>query len=177
MRTFLAINLKSEIREEIKQLIDKISDPACKKVKPENFHLTLKFLGEVDQKQIEPLRQKLKGSINHDKFMMKVEGTGVFPSTDYIKVVWVGASGKFQPLVSQINQTTEEIKQRDHEFHPHITIARVKSKPREKLKQLIKNNQEKRFGSQVVKSFSLMKSELNSEGPVYETLQEFKLGE
>lgn len=175
MRTFLAVDLNQEIRGKISQISNRISDPACKKVKPENYHITLNFLGEIDNSEVENLKEELSSCINHGKFTMKVKGTGVFPSMDYIKVVWVGSSGNFDPLVDQIEQVTKGIKERDHEFHPHVTIARVKSKPKDQLKRLINENKDREFGSQQVDKFSLVKSELTSRGSVYKTLQEFGL--
>lgn len=175
MRAFLAIDLAQAVRQRITDLSEKINDPACNKVEPENYHLTLKFLGDVEPARIEKLKGDLK-QVEHEPFDVEVKGVGVFPKLSYIKVVWVGANGDFQPPVSQINSLTEDIKQRDHEFHSHITIARVKSRPKDKLKQLIRDNQEKEFGLQNVNKFVLKRSELKPDGPVYENLEEFKLG-
>ena len=174
MRTFIAVELEDEIKRNITSFSEEISDPACKKVKPENFHITLKFLGDVDKQRIEKLKEELK-AVEHEPFEMEVKGTGVFPNIYYIKVLWVGAEGKFDPMVSQINTVTHDIKKRDNEFHPHITVARVKSKPRENLKEVINENKNKGFGSQRVEKFVLMKSELEPEGPVYENVKFFEI--
>lgn len=175
MRAFIAIDLAQAVRQRIADLSEKIDDPACNKVEPENFHMTLKFLGDVEPARIEKLKGELT-AVKYEPFDVEVKGAGVFPKLSYIKVIWVGANGDFQPLVDRIDSITQDIKTRDHNFHPHITIARVKSKPKKELKQLIRDNENRKLGSQQVDKFVLKKSELKSDGPVYETLREFKLG-
>ena len=87
MRTFIAIELPETIKEYLKEIQKELTGIKASFVK--DFHLTLKFLGEVSEDKIEKIEEKLK-EVNFEPFKVTLSNTGVFPSESYIRVVWVG---------------------------------------------------------------------------------------
>jgi len=171
MRLFVAIDLDQE--SYFQQIQEKI--PETKATYPKIFHLTLKFLGETDKQQ--EIAQALE-KIKFKTFKLKTTKIGIFPSENYIRVVWLGLedNNELKKLQQDVEKLLEPFKfKKDHVFHPHITLARIKFiKPAqkkdfiEKLKQI--KIEEKEFQ---VKEFKLIKSELTREGPIYEDVKVF----
>jgi 2'-5' RNA ligase len=173
MRLFLAINLPKEIKNQIVELGEMLKDYArLKCVEEKNLHITLKFLGESDT---DTVISALEG-VAFKPFVASLRGLGTFPNMDYIKVIWAGCekgSDEIVTLHDRIESVLNEFK-KDNNFHPHATIARVKS-VRDK-KGLVDSIQQSRdFGELEVKSFELMKSELLIDGPQYEIIKSFNL--
>jgi len=170
MRLFVAIDLDEE--DYFKKIQEQI--PEAKSTYAKTFHLTLKFLGETDKKdEIVEVLKKIK----FKSFKLNTTHIGVFPSENYIKVVWVGLDDNKDliKLQEDIEKTLEPFNfKKDFDFHPHITLARIRFIPDkkgfiEKLKQI--KPEKKEFD---VKEFKLIKSELTSEGPVYENVEFFE---
>ncbi|MFH1511326.1 MAG: RNA 2',3'-cyclic phosphodiesterase [Candidatus Woesearchaeota archaeon] len=136
---------------------------------PKVFHLTIKFLGEVEDPK--PVIDALS-KVSFDRFSLVLSGFGVFPDKSSIRVVWVGLN----PIVDVANlhsQVDSLLGNPDSKWHPHITIARVKFiKDNSKISALLAHETEPLATE--VKSFSLYKSSLTSSGPIYERLAEFK---
>jgi 2'-5' RNA ligase len=171
MRVFIAIDLDEE--DYFKMIQKQI--PNIRASYPKTFHLTLKFLGETDKQEgiIKALKQ-----IKFKHFKLNTTKIGVFPSESYIRVVWLGLNENTSliKLQEDIEKALENFNfKKDFDFHPHITLARIKFiKPSEKenfVKELKKIKiTEKEFE---VKEFKLIKSELTKEGPVYEDISVF----
>ncbi len=170
MRLFIATEFKSE---EFSRLRNEFDIKGIKVVG--HFHLTWKFLGDVDEKQLPGIIKKLK-KIKAKKFKANSTNLGSFPSLWDIQVVLVGLDGKeIIGLKNEIEEALLEIFPKDKRFSAHITLGRVKfindkKVIQEKLKQEIKKEEFE------ISDFKLIKSELKPEGPEYTTIQEFKLG-
>ena len=170
MRLFIATEFKSEefsrLRREFNIKGIKVAD---------HFHLTWKFLGDVDEKQLPEIIKKLK-KIKASKFKVTSTNLGSFPSRWDVQVIWVGLDGKeITGLKNEIEETLLEIFPKDKRFSVHITLGRVKfindkKMIQEKLKQEISKEEFE------ISDFKLIKSELKPEGPEYTTLEEFNLG-
>jgi len=175
MRCFIAIELDSSFRFKIAEIQNRLAEDAIKPVEPQNLHLTLKFLGDMSEENVNEV-VKVLSTIKFDAFEMELSGIGVFPSTDRINVIWIGATGRVSELVREINlQLTKiGIPEDDRAFEAHLTIARVKRKP-EKLKERLKALENIHIGAQKVTSFVLKKSTLTSQGPIYEDVRKFEL--
>lgn len=177
MRLFIAIELPEEIKAELKEIQAKIDKNLAKLriVDPEKIHLTLKFLGEVEDSKIEKIKEKLK-EIEFEPFELKIKDIGVFPSEKYIRVVWVGLEpeDKVAGLQQKIDNSLLQMFKKEKDFKAHLTLARVKFvKEKEKFAESLKKIKvEEKFFK--VNSFKLIKSTLTPEGPVYEDLEEFK---
>ncbi len=149
-----------------------------KLVEPENIHITLKFLGDTDEKYIDVIEQKIKESVRAVKpFPITLRGTGVFPNQKYVKIIWVGIidNGQIEPIARAIDTSLAPLgfKKEARGFSPHLTIGRVKTaKNKEKLLNILEHYHEEEFTIQEVKSIVLKKSELTPKGPIYTTLKE-----
>ena len=175
MRLFIALNTPKEIGDYFKSIQSQLDKTIAKLRLTFSFHLTLKFLDEVDDKTADRIIIKLD-SIKSMPFVLKTENIGVFPNSNYIRVVWVGLSKNHEliSLQKNIDNVLEEFNfKKDFDFHPHITLARVSlvsdkerfSESIEKIK--IEEN------SFEVKKFVLYESDLTREGPIYKIKKEF----
>jgi 2'-5' RNA ligase len=176
MRLFIAVTLPDDIKEYIKDIQKQIpsDNNKIKLIPAEQLHLTLKFLGEVSEEKVDKIKSSLS-IVKVKHFKAALDGTGAFPSENYIRVVWVGLKPKngFIELQQNIDKSLLELFRPDKRFHPHVTIARVrfvedKKNFFEKVKKI--KVEEKEF---TVKSFKLVKSTLTGEGPVYEEIGSF----
>lgn len=177
MRLFIAINLPEELKAKIAKAVKNIDSPGLKKVGPENLHLTMKFLGEVDDKQLEAVKRKL-GGIKGECFKISLEGFGFFPNENYIKVVWVGVEEGHQEIINlqkEIDTLLSEVGfAKEKNFEPHLTIARVKFL--KDLKGLAEFAAKTKINATFeANSFELMESILRPGGPEYIIKSRFNL--
>ena len=176
IRTFIAVELPDRFLHEIEKIESELDIPGIKLVEPNLVHITMKFLGDINESDIEPITSALS-QINCSPFEARIKGIGVFPKPAYIKVIWLGAQGNFEALHKEVERVLLPFKfGEDHQFSPHATLARVKVL-REKalLLEKIKKLEDIDFGTMNVESISLKKSTLTPQGPIYETLKEIKL--
>jgi len=180
MRTFIGIDLPEEIKLNLKEVVDRLKKiKEAKPVKIENLHITLKFLGEVEEKEIEKIKERLKGCAkNFNSFDVEVKGVGVFPSEKKVRVLWIGAldDGYLKKLNKKIEEEMEKFGfEKEKEFVSHITVARFKSVPNLNLiKDLIEKYKDFLFGKFSVKNFQLYESKLTPDGPVYKIIENFE---
>jgi 2'-5' RNA ligase len=172
MRLFVAIDLDNE--DYFKQIQGQL--PETKATYPKVFHLTLKFLGETD-KQEEIIKALENIKFNH--FRLKTTEIGVFPSENYIRVVWLGLedNNDLKKLQEDIEKVLESFNfKKDHGFYPHITLARIKFIKQEEKKDFVEELKQIKFVEKEfdVKEFKLIKSELTGQGPIYEDAAKFQ---
>lgn len=167
MRTFIAIDVPEDISDKLKELQKKFENLASITF-PKIFHLTLKFLGEISEEQIEEVRNSLR-KVKFKPFNLELTEIGSFPDDKRINVLWIGVepADKVIELQEEIEQNLNGFA-RDLRFHPHITIGRVKFvKDKEGIKRLLKRKVEGKFRAE---NFRLIKGELMPEGPKYTNL-------
>jgi len=178
-RCFVALDLPRGIINELKriqEIIKKKNLFAGKFVEPENFHLTLKFLGELDETEVKEVKERL-GEIKFEGFESGLGGVGVFSSKykSYVRVVWVKLKGRqvFE-LQKKIDEYLKDLFEKEFRFMSHITIARVKHVgDKKKFLDHVKAIKVKKIGF-VIDKFFLKKSELKPEGVVYEDVEGYK---
>jgi 2'-5' RNA ligase len=186
MRAFIAIQCPDKLKDGVMEFQKKIENIGkLKTVERENIHMTLKFLGDVDEDKLDEIIRILDSIAKDDKnrkFKINLFSAGVFPNLDYIKVVWVGVSGGSGEILSLQQQIDEKLAplkfKKEKDFHPHFTVARVKFlSPQEKkeIRQVLSENSKINFGEFEFESFELMKSELTREGPIYSIVKKFEL--
>lgn len=171
MRVFIAIELPEEIKEKLRRI--KIKEEIAKIVYPSDYHLTLKFLGEIDKKKLEIVKRNLS-RIRFKGVKLKLEKIGYFPNPNYINVVWVGVTPKRKiiELKEKIDDALMELFPREKRFEPHITLGRVKFvKDKIRFKQDFEREFEESFDADC---FKLIKSELTEKGSKYEVLEEYR---
>ena len=191
MRTFISIELPDEVKKNITELVDELKNlnAAVKWVEPKNLHITLKFLGWVEEKNLDNLIELAQKAVEGSKsFKANFRGMGTFPEGKKPRVVWVGTAEGGDELC-KIAQGLEKtfskagFRKEEREFKSHITIGRVKEKaPRqiryeeiEKLKEKIKGLENEKFGETIVDRIYIMKSTLTKTGPIYEKVKEIML--
>ncbi|MBC7363984.1 MAG: RNA 2',3'-cyclic phosphodiesterase [Candidatus Aminicenantes bacterium] len=184
MRVFIAVDLEDSVKEQLANLIENLK-PAGRNIKwvaRENFHLTLKFLGEIDEGQVEIVREVLiKLSHQYRPFSLKLKGTGSFPpGQNRMRVIWVGLESG--PELFRLQKELEEELERkgfpkeERAFSPHLTLGRAKQpQNQEKLKKMLEKFSNREFGQMMVKEITLFQSILRPEGPVYKPLDKFEL--
>jgi len=176
MRLFIAIDIPKDIQNKIRKTQNQIKKYVIGTFpKPENLHLTLKFLGEVSEDDKDKLIQELK-KIKFKSFKLNLKGIGTFPSENYIRIIWIGSENNdIAKLAKTIEEPLKKFKfKKDHNYKTHLTIARVKNIPDKTV--LIDNLttlKEKDFGTFTIDSIKLYKSVLQTTGPVYTLIETF----
>lgn len=179
MRTFIAIEIPRQIKKKIDQLIaqEKNNQLPIKWTKFENLHITLKFLGEIDDvKKREIIHVLEETSKAFTPFIVNLDGIGCFPHPGNPRVLWIGVKhgvAMVTDIACNIEKSMVDIGfMKEKRFHAHVTIGRTR-KPCK-----IENILAKPFYSEdfSVESISLFKSNLTPQGPQYEILAKFKLG-
>ncbi len=172
MRLFIAIDF-NELKDYFIEL-QKLLPLNAKLSLTKEFHLTLKFLGEVQPNNVEKIISALK-NVKFHKFEVFLDSIGIFPTENYIRVVWVGLNPeeKVIELQNHIEKSLEKIFRKEKDFKAHITLARVKE-PEDK-KSFVEHVKKIKVESKKigVKDFRVIKSTLTSKGPVYEDLAVF----
>ncbi len=181
MRTFVAIELDTKIKNILSALIQKLntSNTNIRWIKSQGMHLTLKFLGEVGESKITEVESVL-GDIAADSspFPLHLKGTGTFPSGARIpRIVWIGIekNENLKNIQTRVENELHKIRfpKEKRNFHPHLTLGRVKGL--QNLQPVIKTLSEYKtsdFGIMSVDRLTLFKSTLKPSGAEYTILSE-----
>lgn len=187
MRTFIAIELPQDIKDILGRLQDKLKKCGAdvKWVKSDNIHLTLKFLGEIEEEKLNEINRIIE-DIAKDKpeFKVALFELGAFPNVNHPKIIWVGikdANNEIELIAEELEEKLESlgIPKEERKFSAHITIGRIKSqlnlnKLTEALNILRDEFLKEDLGFTVAK-ITVFKSTLNPSGPLYEHLKEVNL--
>ena len=198
IRAFLAVELSQELREEltvVQQELKQRIEPEMKRhtriswVQPGKIHLTIKFLGDMDEQVIDPLLVTVEQAIGRQTAVnVPLERLGVFPHPQNPRVLWIGPSENWEKgaearrvaeIHSAIEQACEGLSflRETKPFSPHLTLARIKVGERQVGVTLAKIGVLDRplaLGALAVESVVLMKSELKPTGSVYTKLWEVR---
>ena len=163
-----------------------MEEPAYVKwVSRENLHITLKFLGDVDKKEVPAInREAEKVAAQISPFELTIDKLSGFPNPGFPKVIWLGSNSPpdeiFQlqeNLESRLENLGFEKENRD--YVPHITLGRTKDENEAKIEQLgseLKSHRLDTNWTVSIDQVTLMKSTLKSSGPVYDPLVQLNLG-
>ena len=164
------------------ELMDAVkrSGADVKLVESHNVHITLVFIGEIQENKLDLVKEAM-AKLSFNSFKVKLKGTGAFPNLSRPRVVWVGIEEGLQELRAIRGTLLKELLGRgirpddEKEFSPHLTIGRVKG-PSNLLNliNVINEYQNVDFGEFVVNKVILFKSTLTPKGPIYDPLLEVK---
>lgn len=186
LRSFVALLLDSHLRERLAEAAGRLQQVGAgvKWVEPENLHLTLKFLGSVEEQRLPGVEQAIReAAAQGQAFSLSCAGLGAFPNLRRPRVVWAGVRQGIEELARLARSLDERLQALGFErqkrpFAGHITLGRVKSPVNlHKLTQAMQEQGDPDFGAMAVSAAHLMKSTLTPSGPIYSILQEFPLGE
>jgi 2'-5' RNA ligase len=182
MRLFVAIDLGENVMGNIISAEERLGsgDFDLKLVEPENLHLTLKFLGDVQESQKEQIERLISEAVKGvHAFMLSFEGVGYFGSARQMKVIWAGVkegSRDFVNLAKALDSRLSFIRREDHEPSPHLTIARVRSgRNGDMLLREVNSLRDVNMGEVPVKEIRLKQSVLTPQGPIYSDVKVFPL--
>lgn len=183
LRLFIAVELDPEIRERLAAIHECLPASTVRWVRPENLHLTLKFLGEVPQERILQIREALERVAHqHSPLEFVLEGVGAFPDFKRPAVLWVGVSSgqeALRRLARHLERELEGLGARPDKrgFLGHVTLGRVTRPGQAPLpEQAIRSLASGPLGTGRVAEFCLSSSQLQPTGPVYSVLHRFPLG-
>ncbi|MGA9508011.1 MAG: RNA 2',3'-cyclic phosphodiesterase, partial [Candidatus Sulfotelmatobacter sp.] len=129
MRLFVALDIDDTIRNRIARFLDDVRGfaPDARWVRSESWHITLKFIGEQSETQVEAIKRTLK-TIEADHFELNFRGYGFFPNERAAKVFWLGIDGdaKLTSLAASVDSKLIElgIQEEQHAYNAHLTLGR-----------------------------------------------------
>ena len=192
IRTFIAIELSTEARTALTDLQNRLKTivppRSVRWTVPQNIHLTLHFLGDVDTNDVEKISAVLdEATLAGPPFSLTLERLGCFPNISRPRIVWVGISGETETLLvlhldlGKRLQAAIGFSPDSRPYSPHLTIGRTKKGlPARHLKQLSQALQQEQgnighLAPLPVTEIRLIKSELKPTGPVYTPLSRASL--
>lgn len=185
IRTFIAVEVApttiASITSAIKELTPKL--PAIRWVAPANFHLTVKFLGDIETSQVDAIGAALQLALAlFPRCTINAKGLGVFPGVRQAKILWVGFFGdELARLAASIDRALLALGffAEPREFSPHLTIGRWRhvDRPADNLKQELARWRDRDFGATIVDRVILFHSVLKPTGAVYSQLKVIKLND
>ncbi|WP_324665204.1 RNA 2',3'-cyclic phosphodiesterase [Haloarcula sediminis] len=184
-RLFVSVDLDG-LADEVRSLQEPLADTAgLRLTDPEQAHVTLKFLGDTDPERVGDLVAELETAVAEsgvDPFEAHFGGLDVFPSLDYISVVWAGVRGghgdrKLTALHEAIEARTTAMgfDAEDHDFTPHATVARMDHAGGKARVQNIVTNTDPDVGRLRIEEVRLTESVLGENGPEYRTVDSVSL--
>lgn len=152
--------------------------PRAKWVRPENLHVTLKFLGETDPGKLRAIQKALSSIQDASAVTLSFRGLGFFPNEKRPRVFWVGmdGSGNLKTLADAIDREMHKLgfALENRPFTPHLTLARFEPPGlAPQLAATVKDNSAREFGSLTAREFRLIESKLKRTGAEYTTVQSF----
>ena len=194
MRLFVALDIDDAVRSRIGRFLDGVRGfaPDGRWVRPESLHVTLKFIGEKSEEEIDNIKRALE-TIEAGTFEMNFRGYGFFPGARAPRVFWIGIEGgpNLASLAAAVDEALAHlnIAKEEHPFNAHLTLARGGKGSGSPLRQkgdgwnrTFQLVQEKlgaltspEFGTTMVHEFFLYLSQLSPKGSKYTKLARFGL--
>ncbi len=184
IRTFIAVELSEELRSSLSRDMAKLkaAAPLVKWSSPDNLHLTLRFLGDVKENDLEELFDALREDVaGSGAFALEVKGIGCFPHWRHPRVIWAGCGEGSEDAV-RLGETVEETcvslgyERERRPFRPHLTLGRVKlPADADGLDRAAAAFEDKVYGFLDVDAVVVFMSTLRRTGPVYSPMARIDL--
>lgn len=175
IRTFVAVKIAAPA--SLRKVISRLArmDRSIKESDPQSLHITLKFLGDTPPQAIPTIAATVAElAESTPAFSVRLLGIGAFPTKERPSVVWAGLQ-QADPLLQLVGGIEDRLQPlgfpKEHrDFRPHLTLARVKSRPPADLFQLFEEHGETDFGVTLLAGVEVLQSELRPQGPAYTVL-------
>lgn len=176
IRLFVAIDFPDDVRERLAGLAGGV--PGARWTDPSSLHLTLRFIGEVPDDTADDVDAVLS-DIEAPGFDLTLGGVGMFGSNRSPRVLWAGV-GRSEPLMHLQGKVESALVRcglpaEERKFSPHVTLARLKDAPRERIGRFLEEHGLFHAGAFRVDHFTLYRSLLGKGGAVYEALRKYPL--
>jgi 2'-5' RNA ligase len=179
MRLFIALDIPADVRAGLTNYMERARALASEArwARVEGLHVTLKFVGHVDDALVEQIKAALR-SVKAAPFEVKFTGVGFFPNPGTARVFWAGVDGDdhLPRLAASIDAALEKMgfTRETKPYHPHLTLARTSSRPLRELKPLLADPPPQ-FGTMTAREFFLYQSQPQKGGSKYTKLERFEL--
>jgi 2'-5' RNA ligase len=180
IRLFVSLKIPDEVLDRV---LDEVHNAAENQFKfkwetKDRIHLTLKFIGEVEEKLVEPILSELQFVENYSLFKCSITRFGFFFRNHEAKILWsdLESQGSFTPIVDELNNRMEKfgIESEKRKFKAHLTLLRIKMEVTEKFIQRIKSYEFQKINFTANK-IALVQSQLSKEGARYKDLKTYEL--
>ena len=188
LRLFISIELNHEAINYANEVVKILSQNQFKEVrwvKPQNLHLTLKFLGDTNKDLIPDIDTVIHSAIQKiSPFQLELRNSGCFPNTGRSRILRIDFQGNIDPLVElkkclETHLQTVGFAPDHHNFSPHITVGRLNSnfglKPGQNIEKIISETMLHKSVKMPVKYIRLMESKLTQSGVIYRTIFLYEL--
>ena len=186
IRSFIAIQLAPDVNRNSTRMLQRLrqSSDGIKWVPTDNLHLTLKFLGDVDNTEVPDVCKVIHRICAHQSpFHLDFSGTGGFPSLQRPRILYAGindASGALTEIVSQLETSLAELgfKQEPRDYIPHLTLGRTRSASRlasSDVMERLATEERTELGGMLVGSLQMVASFLDKSGPTYQVMDTIPL--
>ncbi|MGV3485895.1 MAG: RNA 2',3'-cyclic phosphodiesterase [Planctomycetaceae bacterium] len=187
IRSFIAIPLSGEVQRAARKLARELhgEKDGMKWVPEDNLHLTLKFLGDVVDRDVPQVCKVIRECCQPiPPFELEFEGTGGFPSDERPRVIWAGICSGGEYLVELVSRLEKELaklgfKPEPRDYRPHLTLGRVRSGSRAASPEVVAKVarfKRRRLGTMPVEQVRLYSSYLDKSGPSYHVMDTVYLG-
>lgn len=180
IRSFVAFDINNPVvMQKFAEVQDSLLKTGAdlKSVEPQNIHITMRFLGDIQATMVDSIHDGMK-KVDFSAFNCGIQGLGVFPDLRYTRVVWAGiteGSDELQKVAEQLETQLRTLGFRADPkgFNPHLTLARVRTgRNKAELARRVQELVDYDFGIVRADCLRLRKSVLTPQGPIYSTLRE-----
>ena len=181
LRVFVGVPVGAAVAERISAVRNEFGGEAVRWVPAENLHLTLKFLGDVEEAQVVSIRSALREALAGTAgFGVTARGLGVFPDARRPRVLWIGlAAPELAQVAGQVDRALEPlgVERAATRFRPHATIGRWRrpEPPGVSLREELTRWRDREFGEFRMDAVTLFRSTLRPAGATYSPLEVFRL--
>ena len=180
MRLFVGVEMSPSVAAAVVEIVEALRNRAMRLapqsriawVAPERLHVTVRFIGHVDDERVDGIVDTLRPAIGIDPFDLTVAGAGAFPPKGPPRVLWAGLGSGRDRLIAIERIVSDRlvaagVDRENRPFNPHLTLARVREAAGLRSGALLEGLDEAAFGLTPVDAITLFQSRLSPQGPAY----------
>jgi len=185
MRLFIALDIPEDVRERLREYVERVRiyAPEARWARLESLHVTLKFIGEVNDAKVQEIKDALT-RVKGEPFQVDFKEVGFFPNPRSARVFWAGVSSidALSQLASAVEESAEKagVAREKRPYHAHLTLARAPEAGASRhcfrlLQERLSSETPPQFGTMTAQEFFLYQSQIMRGGARYTKLQRFPL--